>query len=70
MTTYARITDKQNMVRDMYSKAVLNTDASVVKKHEQRLKLLEKEQAREAEINKLKSELSEIKTLLKQLLNK
>ena len=68
--TYAKITDKKNLVRDIYSKAILNTDLSVVKKHEQRILSLQKEEVRQQEINTLKAEMLEIKALLQQLVNK
>jgi hypothetical protein len=64
MTKYAKIIEEKYLVRDMYSKAVLNTDTSAVRRHEKRLMDLQKEEVRDKEINSLRSELSEIKKLL------
>ena len=70
MSQYAKIVDNQNLIRDMYSKAVLTTDLSLVRQHEKRMMDLQKEEARAAEINMLKNDIAEIKELLKSLLNK
>ena len=68
MANFAKITDNPSLVRDMFSKAVLNTDKTVIKKHEQRIAVLQKEQAREVEINNMKNDITEIKQLLQTLL--
>lgn len=68
MAEFAKIVDHPVLVRDMYSKAVLNTDKSLIKKHEHRIAVLQKEQARDIEINNIKGDISEIKTLLQVLL--
>jgi hypothetical protein len=65
---YIKVVDHPNLVRDTYSKAILNTDSSVVRKHEQRMKDLQKEQARDIEINNIKNDIVEIKSMLKSLL--
>lgn len=70
---YAKIVDadgtiQPNLVRDMFSKAILNTDTSVVRKHQKRLIDLQKEENRTREIDNLKSELDEIKGLLRDLI--
>lgn len=69
MSKYARIVDHTNLVRDLYSKSILNTDISVVKKHEKRINDLQKEHAREVEINSLKKDVTEIKEMLQALLS-
>jgi len=72
---YAKVVNNEgviqtNLVRDMVSKAILNTDVSVVRKHQKRLQDLQKEENRINEIQNLKNELGEIKDLLRTLLNK
>lgn len=67
---FARIIDHDHLVRDMSNQAILNTDLSVVRKHEKRILELQKEKAREDEINTIKGDLAEIKNLLSKLLTK
>ena len=65
-----RVNDHPNLVKDSHSKAVLNTDLSAVKRHEERLAKVNKELQREKEIIELKSDVYEIKDLLRSLLEK
>ncbi len=67
---YAKIVDHPTLIRDMGSQAVLNTDLTVVRRHEKRASDLAKEEARTHEINNLKSELAELKEMLKALTGK
>lgn len=67
---YARVKDEKNLIRDMSTQAILNTDISAVKRHEQRMQQLNKQKEQQAEINNLKSEISEIRKLLQQLIVK
>jgi hypothetical protein len=64
---FAKIVDHPTLYRDMNSQAILQTDPLVLRKHEQRMKVLEKEQARDAELNFLRTQLLEIKALVLQL---
>lgn len=74
MEQYLKVSGHENLVRDMSSKAVINT--SMVEYEEYMARRKAKEQEKELitkqaeEINNLKSELSEIKQLLIELLNK
>jgi hypothetical protein len=65
----AKIIDKQNLVRDMNTNAVLNTDQLAVRRHEKRVADLQKESSRELDINQMKSDINEIKEMLRQLSN-
>jgi hypothetical protein len=67
---FAKIVDHPTLVRDMGSQAILNTDLTVVRKHEKRIQELHKEEERSREINTLKSELAELKVMLKALTSK
>jgi len=69
MKQYARIEEHPTLIRDMTTQAVLQTDYSIVRKHEERMSRLQKEENREKEINTIKSEITEIKAMLKQLLS-
>lgn len=66
---HARIQDHPTLLRDMSTQHIIQTDLSVVRKHEARALQLRKEQEQQAQINSLKSDMAEIKQLLKQLLN-
>ena len=66
--TFARVQDS-TFVRDMTSTAILQTDVTVVRKHEKRIKELQKEQVRDAAINSLRSDIDELKNLMKQLIS-
>jgi hypothetical protein len=70
MTRFAKIIDHENLIRDMSTQAILNTDHSIVRKHEKRMLDLQKEQARENEINTIRGDLAEIKKLLSSLVHK
>jgi hypothetical protein len=63
-----KVRENERLIRDSSNFAILNTDRSVVQSHEQKLAQLRKVKAQEEEINTLKSDISEIKDLLKQLM--
>lgn len=65
---FYKVTDHPELVKDSHSKAILNTDIGAIARHEQRLVAVQKDLRRTAEINNLKNELSEVKDLLKKLL--
>ena len=74
MTDFKRIEDDKDFVKDMNSKAVINTNKSAYLAAIQRKKvfLAQKDELRDAtrEINILKSEMHEIKNLLVKLVEK
>ena len=69
-------TENQSYVRDIHSKALLNTDRVALENHRQRKKFID-EQAKEwqmikskvDELNTVREEMLEIKSLLRELLN-
>jgi hypothetical protein len=65
---YAKVKNNQNFIRDMSSKAILNTDMSVVRRHEQEVAKREREEAQQQQINTLQNEISELKELIKKLI--
>ena len=67
MSKFAKITDHYGLVRDLNTQAILNTDVSVIRQHEKRIADLMKESVRETEIQNMKTELGEIRLLLKSL---
>ena len=74
MTEYKIVEDNPDLLKDMHSKAVINTNRSAYLAAVQRKKSfeLQKDSLRDAtrEINILKSEMHEIKTLLVKLVEK
>lgn len=67
--TITKITDNPSLVRDTTTNAVLNTDVLAIKKHEHRVKELEKQAVRDKDIQEMKNDIKEIKYLLRQLSN-
>ena len=69
-------TENQSYVRDIHSKALLNTDRVALENHRQRKKFID-DQAKEwqlmkskvDELNTVREEMLEIKSLLRELLN-
>ena len=74
MSDYKQVEEDRDLVRDMHSKAIINTNKSAYFAAVQRKKTFEaqKDSLRDAtrEINILKSEMHEIKTLLIKLVDK
>ena len=74
MSDYKNIEGHQDLIKDMHSKAVINTNRSAYLAAVQRKKnlLAQKDSLRDAtrEINILKSEMHEIKSLLVKLVEK
>jgi len=64
---YVKIEDNPNLVRDKESNAVLNTDLNALQKYKMKRNL---DRQRDNEISELKKEMSEIKSLLYQMVNK
>lgn len=64
----ARVKDNMNFVKDMDNFAILNTNKSAVAKHEQKMAEIRRQKQVETEINSLKSEVSDIKEMLGQIL--
>ena len=74
MSEFKQVEEERDLIRDMHSKAIINTNKSAYIAAVQRKKTFEaqKDSLRDAtrEINILKSEMHEIKTLLIKLVDK
>ena len=68
MSEKARGSDNLDYVKDMNNFAILNTNKSSVAKHQQKMAELRRSKMVEEEINTLKSEVSEMKNMLTQIL--
>ena len=73
MSDYKQVEEERDLVRDMHSKAIINTNKTAYLAAVQRKKVLQqqKDELRDAtrEINTLKTELKEIKELLIKVTN-
>lgn len=67
---YMKVKDETHLVKDVYSKAVLNTDKDILKKHEMKMRQVEKEKLQQAEINSLKDEINELRKLIDNMLKR
>ena len=70
-------TENKSFVRDLHSKALLNTDRVALENHRQKMRLQEQQKSewqimknKVDELNTVREEMLEIKSLLKELLNK
>ena len=71
---FAKVKDHDNLVRDMNSKAVLNTDRAGLQEYYQKRDVAKKEQSDKIEtkqrIDKIEKDMSEIKELLYEIAKK
>ena len=71
---FAKVKDHDNLVRDMNSKAVLNTDRVGLQEYYQKRDVAKKEQSEKIEtkqrIDKIEKDMSEIKELLYEIAKK
>ncbi len=72
MTTHVRIEDTA-LIRDIHSKAILNTDKSGLNDYLMKREIAKKQQAEQVQtkdrLNKIENDMSDIKNLLVQLVN-
>ena len=64
----ARVKDNLDYIKDMNNFAVLNTNRAAIAKHEKKMAELKRAKTVDDEINNLKSEVSDIKNMLNQIL--
>ena len=71
---FAKVKDHENLVRDMNSKAILNTDKLALQEYYQKRELIKKELSEKTEskqrLDKIENEMSEIKDLLRELIGR
>lgn len=68
MNDRARIKEKPHLVKDLNNFAILNTNKAAVAQHKQKMAELQRKKQIETEINNLKSEVSDIKNMLGEIL--
>ena len=62
-----KVKDEPNLVRDSFNKAILNTNNEALASYKARRN---KERKTESDINNLKEEMQDIKTLMQRILDK
>ena len=70
-------TENRSLVRDLHSKALLNTDRIALENHRQSIRIIEQQRSewqvmksKVDELNTVREEMLEIKVLLKEILHK
>jgi esterase/lipase len=67
---YAKVKENPELVRDMDSKAVLNTNVSALQAYKKKREKQQEIQSAVDDINNMKNEINEIKTLMQRILEK
>lgn len=70
MSNFAKVRDKNGLVRDLNSKAILNTDRQALLDHRRKRKIMLDLMGQDCRISKIENDVSEIKQMLLQLLKK
>lgn len=65
-----KVKDREDLVRDTYSKAILSADLQKLQEHRQKKQFFKDLVQQKEQINSLKQEIGEIKDLLKQILKR
>lgn len=68
MSERARVKEDMNFVKDMDTGAILNTNKAAISKHELKMAEIKRNKLIDDEINTLKSDVSEMKNMLSQVL--
>jgi uncharacterized protein YceH (UPF0502 family) len=68
MSDRARVRENSDFVKDLDKMVILNTNKAAVAKHKQKMAELNRAKHVESEINSLKSEVTDIKEMLSQIL--
>jgi|TARA_R110000822_G_scaffold306094_2_gene432162 t-SNARE complex subunit (syntaxin) len=70
---FAKVKDHENLVRDMNSKAILNTDRLALQEYYQKRELAKKELSEKTEskqrLDKIENDMAEIKELLRMMVS-
>lgn len=66
----ARVEGHKNLYRDGDNFAILNTDKKKLEAHQRKIQELNREKARENELNNIKNDIEEIKSMLRNLLKR
>jgi|LauGreDrversion4_2_1035121.scaffolds.fasta_scaffold1537052_2 hypothetical protein len=67
---YAKVKENPELIRDMDSKAVLNTNLNALQAYKKKREKQQEIQSAVEDINNLRQEVNELKTLMQRLLDK
>ena len=67
---YAKVKENPELIRDMNSKAVLNTNLTALQAYKKKREKQQEIQSAVDDINNLRQEVTELKTLMQRLLDK
>ena len=67
---YAKVKENSELIRDMDSKAVLNTNLTALQAYKKKREKQQEIQSAVDDINNLRQEVNELKTLMQRLLDK
>jgi len=67
---YAKVKENPELIRDMDSKAVLNTNLTALQAYKKKREKQQEIQSAVEDINNLRQEVNELKTLMQRLLDK
>jgi len=67
---YAKVKENPELIRDMNSKAVLNTNLTALQAYKKKREKQQEIQSAVEDINNLRQEVNELKTLMQRLLDK
>lgn len=70
MTKYLQVEGREDLVRDVESKAILSTDFKKLHEHREKKEFFKSLLAQKDDINTLKAEMRDIKALLQQIIKR
>ena len=70
MTKYLKVEGREDLVRDVNSKAILSTDMKKLQEHREKKQFFKSILSQKDDINTLKAEMQEIKDLLQQIVKR
>ena len=70
MTKYLKVEGREDLVRDVDSKAILSTDSKKLQEHREKKEFFKSLLAQKDDINTLKAEMQDIKALLQQIVKR
>ena len=70
MTKYLKVEGREDLVREVHSKAILSTDAKKLQEHREKKEFFKSLLAQKDDISTLKAEMTEIKALLQQIVKR
>ena len=67
---YARVEESPDLIRDMDSKAVLNTNSTALQAYKKKREKQQEIQSAVEDINNMKQDINDLKTLMQRILDK